>query len=347
LKNPYLFTGRRFDEESDLYYYRNRMYDARAGRYLSRDPLGFDNDFSFYQFVDGNPVGNRDPYGLLVKCGGVSGAFVFVAGAGLSVYYCWDECGNSGVVLCATARIGADIGAGIGGAGFAGCLKDMVSGKQGGDISVGAGPVAGGVDFDDKANVSGGHGSAGPSALRVGASGGIGACSLLTGSTSKKCPCPPPPPPPKCPPMDSRRYLKCFVAGTPVWTEDGLVAIEEIEIGDQVMAWDEATGEVDYHKVLQLIRSERNDLCRLDFNEGDTVICSRNHRFWIESRGWVEAQNLQLNDVCYQQAGENVKHLQRLEIVATPTLVPVYNIEVESAHTYFVGEQQILVHNWK
>jgi len=38
--NPYLFQGRRLDEESGLYYFRNRQYDPVHGRFLSRDPAG-------------------------------------------------------------------------------------------------------------------------------------------------------------------------------------------------------------------------------------------------------------------------------------------------------------------
>jgi RHS repeat-associated protein len=39
--NPYLFTGRRLDAETNLYYYRARFYDTTEGRFLSRDPGGF------------------------------------------------------------------------------------------------------------------------------------------------------------------------------------------------------------------------------------------------------------------------------------------------------------------
>ncbi len=37
--NPYTFTGRRFDPESGLYYYRARYNDAKLGRFLSRGSL--------------------------------------------------------------------------------------------------------------------------------------------------------------------------------------------------------------------------------------------------------------------------------------------------------------------
>ena len=39
IDNPYLFTGRRFDEETGLMYYRNRYYDAGQGRFVGRDPI--------------------------------------------------------------------------------------------------------------------------------------------------------------------------------------------------------------------------------------------------------------------------------------------------------------------
>lgn len=37
--NPYSYTGREFDSESGLYYYRARYYDAKIGRFLQEDPL--------------------------------------------------------------------------------------------------------------------------------------------------------------------------------------------------------------------------------------------------------------------------------------------------------------------
>ena len=40
LENPYTYTGREFDPESGLYYYRARYYDATAGRFLQEDPIG-------------------------------------------------------------------------------------------------------------------------------------------------------------------------------------------------------------------------------------------------------------------------------------------------------------------
>jgi len=39
--NRFRFTGRKWDQETGLYYYRARYYDATVGRFVSEDPLGF------------------------------------------------------------------------------------------------------------------------------------------------------------------------------------------------------------------------------------------------------------------------------------------------------------------
>jgi RHS repeat-associated protein len=59
------FTGREFDAETGLYYYRARYYDAAIGRFLSEDPLGFDaGDANLYRYVGNAPTIGTDPFGL-------------------------------------------------------------------------------------------------------------------------------------------------------------------------------------------------------------------------------------------------------------------------------------------
>ena len=60
------FTGREFDIESGLYYYRARYYDAATGRFLSEDSLGFDaGDANLYRYVGNAPTNGSDPFGLM------------------------------------------------------------------------------------------------------------------------------------------------------------------------------------------------------------------------------------------------------------------------------------------
>lgn len=46
--NPYLFSGRRLDLETGLYYFRARYYDPLLGRFLGRDPSGYTDGYNAY-----------------------------------------------------------------------------------------------------------------------------------------------------------------------------------------------------------------------------------------------------------------------------------------------------------
>jgi RHS repeat-associated protein len=89
LTNSYTFTGREYDPESGLYYYRARYYDPTTGRFLSADPvpgyLIIPLSLNLYPYTWNNPINYRDPDGRLVGViigiaiggtSGVSGAIV-------------------------------------------------------------------------------------------------------------------------------------------------------------------------------------------------------------------------------------------------------------------------------
>jgi RHS repeat-associated protein len=67
LTNSFRYTGREFDSETGLYYYRARYYDPAAGRFLREDPLGFRGGINKYAYVSNSAPNFRDPRGL---CGG-------------------------------------------------------------------------------------------------------------------------------------------------------------------------------------------------------------------------------------------------------------------------------------
>jgi RHS repeat-associated protein len=60
------FTGREFDQESGLYYYRARYYDSNTGRFLSEDPI-FSGGLNIYLYGNNNPLNFIDPLGLDCK----------------------------------------------------------------------------------------------------------------------------------------------------------------------------------------------------------------------------------------------------------------------------------------
>jgi len=67
--NPYLFTGREYDPESGLYYYRARHYSPNLGRFIQQDPIGqygdINNHGNAYTYVGNNVVNVSDPLGLV------------------------------------------------------------------------------------------------------------------------------------------------------------------------------------------------------------------------------------------------------------------------------------------
>jgi RHS repeat-associated protein len=67
--NGYAFTGREWDNETGLAYYRARYYDPKIGRFINEDPIRFGGGANFYAYVQNNPVNFIDPSGLrLLLC---------------------------------------------------------------------------------------------------------------------------------------------------------------------------------------------------------------------------------------------------------------------------------------
>ena len=60
------YTGRFSDEETELWYYRARAYDPSRGRFLQRDPAGYSEGPSLYEYAASRPNSARDPSGLEV-----------------------------------------------------------------------------------------------------------------------------------------------------------------------------------------------------------------------------------------------------------------------------------------
>ncbi len=117
------FTGREWDPETGLYYYRARYYDSRVGVFVSEDPAR--SPGNLYSYVYDRPTVLVDPSGLWAAGAGAaaSGALPSFPGkptaigeASCSVVV--DGSGNVGLLCCAGAGMGVSIGAGVASAGL-------------------------------------------------------------------------------------------------------------------------------------------------------------------------------------------------------------------------------------
>ncbi len=77
---PFQYTGRRFDSETGLYYYRARYYSPQLGRFLQTDPVGYRDDVDLYTYVDNDSLDKTDPSGRIAEVLPV----IIVVAAGLS-----------------------------------------------------------------------------------------------------------------------------------------------------------------------------------------------------------------------------------------------------------------------
>jgi hypothetical protein len=139
-------------------------------------------------------------------------------------------------------------------------------------------------------------------------------------------------------------FSNSFVAGTLVETRNGLVPIESIQIGDEVLSQDMTSGEVEYQKVVHLIQDERDYEIysfHLASDSEEVIKVTANHPIFVNGN-WVEAVDIQKGDLLSLSDGEV---LEVLRVSVEHVTTKVYNLTVDENHTYFVGDKTVLVHN--
>jgi len=62
--NPFRFSTKYQDDETEFLYYGYRYYDARNGRWVNRDPVGETGGANLYGFVGNSPLSTIDPLGM-------------------------------------------------------------------------------------------------------------------------------------------------------------------------------------------------------------------------------------------------------------------------------------------
>jgi len=82
----------------------------------------------------------------------------------------------------------------------------------------------------------------------------------------------------------------CLIAGTNVFTRRGYISIENITTDDLVM-----TKEGEFRNVLECHSFDNKELIQIDFEDGTSVTCTPEHKFYINNQ-WIEAKKIIVGD---------------------------------------------------
>lgn len=134
----------------------------------------------------------------------------------------------------------------------------------------------------------------------------------------------------------------CFVEGTKVLTPNGLVNIEDIKAGDEVISYNFNTLQNETKKVTETYTHTESVIYTIEANE-EKIQSTGDHPYYVIDKLAVEAKNLSATDDLMNVAGQKVDINSVSYEIAD--LVNVYEIAVEDTHTYYVGNNSILVYN--
>ena len=108
----FLFTGREWDEETGLYFYRERYYSPQLGRFIKHDPISFaSGDVNLYRYVNNTPLIKSDPTGELafLELAAYSSIGAGLLTGGLVAIHCYNITGN----LETSIEVGFGLGAAV------------------------------------------------------------------------------------------------------------------------------------------------------------------------------------------------------------------------------------------
>lgn len=137
-----------------------------------------------------------------------------------------------------------------------------------------------------------------------------------------------------------------FTGDTEVATPEGRKRIDNLRPGDKVLAYAEWSDATQVEEVTDLIMSQREQtIVTITFASGEEIQVTGGHPLHTPT-GWRAAQlleaggQLDIKGPDGKLAAVTIKQVERRQ-----ETIPVYNLEVSNAHTFFVGDDGVLAHN--
>jgi hypothetical protein len=137
----------------------------------------------------------------------------------------------------------------------------------------------------------------------------------------------------------------CFAAGTPIATPSGHRPIEELELGDLVLAYDEPTGRVVPRPVTATFVHLDQRVGSLLLSDGRVMRVTANHPIYLpDQQRYAAAGELAGDERLLALSGSaQTSSLIAGAFQASTAAATVYNITVAGEHNYFA--EGVLVHN--
>lgn len=370
------FNGYERDDElkgaGNSYYTHERLFDPRLGRWLSPDPIQLAHSSPYAGFSN-NPLRFGDPRGqvdwdsfkdtmenvaITARDIGRDAAYVFsgaavadaVADNLVKAKSAYDQGQTSEAVAHAIGIQGAieslaqkDLDWQEGGATVEDRIR-MGIGEVSGMNDV-ARAVTGETEFAEQLTTAervqlGIQG--GVKVVTIAAQGASIATSMIPkspGGTAAAKPSVKSPGGPGCP--------MSFAPETVIWTAAGPSRIDEVAPQTLIRSLHPESGDVGEFAVTDVSISSHIDGLRLVLESADgrvdVLTTTREHPFWLVGTGWVDGGELRVGDEVHSDSGDLlVRELARIE-----ARFDAYNLSVDDAETYLVGELGVWVHNCK
>jgi len=307
--NPFMYKGYFYDREIKMYYLKSRYYDPDLGRFINADAevgsVGETMGMNLYAYCKCNPISFSDENGNWPSWATkvCIGLGVIAVCALLTV-----ACIATGGAACVATSM------------LVGAIKGALIGAVTGAIS---GAIVGAITEGIRTGTWEGAWKGAVEGTVEGAADGFmwGAIGgAISGALNPKF---------------------CFVAGTLVMTKQGLKAIEEIQVGDQVLSYNDNLEIFEYNDVVEVYNNETTELCHIH-TENEEIVCTPNHSV-LTTEGWKNAGELTAKDSIKTSTG--FAKVKSIEIEQLKEKISVYNLNVLGYHTYVVGESLIIVHN--
>ncbi|WP_304511166.1 RHS repeat-associated core domain-containing protein, partial [Aquisphaera insulae] len=338
------YAGMEYDAAIALYYDNARYYDPAVGRFTALDPIGLGGgDPNFYRYVGNGPTNATDPTGLAAATANTE----VVDGSGIHKSpfqpspgdtfpsetppggweIPWWEAVKGGAGSIWDNTVGGLINEGgtvwqnTGGSGMS--TPERIYTTVGTTVAT----VVGVRQLDDafhEHDAVDGHKQSVLERVGDGVGGSLQLVSTaigISGAIKSAGPL--------------IRSGECFAAGTPLITPDGSNLVENLRVGDLVLSRDQNNP---YSAVVaKRIRTTFESFAPIleIWLGGQVIRTTAKHPFWVEGKGWVEAEQLRQGDLIRGLTADFIA-VQKVEGPREPA--SVYNVEVEDFHTYFIGD---------